>query len=39
MITMAFGQMVFFAIVSLETYGGDDGLTIDTRSELPLISF
>lgn len=39
MITMAFGQMVFFAIVSLETYGGDDGLTIDTRSELPLVSF
>ncbi len=39
MITMAFGQMVFFAIVSLETYGGDDGLTIDTRSEFPLINF
>ena len=39
MITMAFGQMMFFAIVSLETYGGDDGLTIDTRSEFPLISF
>ncbi|MGI9411328.1 MAG: branched-chain amino acid ABC transporter permease [Hyphomicrobiaceae bacterium] len=39
MITMAFGQMVFFAIVSLETYGGDDGLTIDTRSEFPLVSF
>ncbi len=39
MITMAFGQMVFFAIVSLETYGGDDGLTIDTRSEFPLLSF
>ncbi|MEO1609636.1 MAG: branched-chain amino acid ABC transporter permease [Pseudomonadota bacterium] len=38
MITMAFGQMAFFAVLSLETYGGDDGLTIDTRSELPLIS-
>ncbi len=38
MITMAFGQMVFFAFVSMETYGGDDGLTIDTRSEFPLIS-
>ena len=38
MITMAFGQMVYFAFVSMETYGGDDGLTIDTRSELPLIS-
>lgn len=38
MITMAFGQMIFYAIVSLETYGGDDGLTIDVRSELPGIS-
>ncbi len=38
MITMAFGQMVFYAIVSIETYGGDDGLTIDLRSEFPLIS-
>ncbi len=38
MITMAFAQMVFFLFVSMETYGGDDGLVIDTRSELPLIS-
>lgn len=38
MITMAFGQMVFYAIVSIETYGGDDGLTIDLRSEFPLIN-
>ena len=38
MITMAFGQMVFFLLQALETYGGDDGLTIDARSELPLIS-
>ena len=38
MITMAFAQMVFFLFVSLETYGGDDGLVIDIRSELPLIS-
>ncbi|MGI9372689.1 MAG: branched-chain amino acid ABC transporter permease, partial [Hyphomicrobiales bacterium] len=37
MITMAFGQMIYFAIVSIETYGGDDGLVIDTRSEFPLI--
>ncbi len=33
MITMAFSQMLFFAIVSIEEYGGDDGLVIDTRSE------
>ncbi|SIO31136.1 branched-chain amino acid ABC transporter permease [Vannielia litorea] len=35
MITMAFAQMIYYAIVSIETYGGDDGLVIDTRSELP----
>ncbi|MGI9481501.1 MAG: branched-chain amino acid ABC transporter permease [Hyphomicrobiales bacterium] len=39
MITMAFGQMVFFAFVSMETYGGDDGLVIDTRSEFPGLDF
>ena len=38
MITMAFAQMVYYLIVSIEEYGGDDGLVIDTRSELPLIS-
>ncbi len=35
MITMAFGQMVFYLLESLETYGGDDGLTLDARSNLP----
>ena len=33
MITMAFAQMMFFALVSLEEYGGDDGLVIEVRSE------
>jgi len=28
MITLAFGQMVFFAASSLSAYGGDDGLTL-----------
>ncbi len=37
MITMAFAQMVFFAFVSIEEYGGDDGLVIDLRSEFPLL--
>jgi branched-chain amino acid transport system permease protein len=36
MITLAFAQMVFFAFVSIEEYGGDDGLVIDARSELGL---
>ncbi|MGV6847148.1 MAG: branched-chain amino acid ABC transporter permease [Marinibacterium sp.] len=35
MITMAFSQMVYYLIVSIETYGGDDGLVIDTRSQIP----
>lgn len=38
MITMAFAQMVYYAIVSIKTYGGDDGLTIDARSEFPGMS-
>lgn len=33
MITMAFAQMVFFLFVSIEEYGGDDGLTIWNVSE------
>ena len=38
MITMAFGQMAFFLFQSLDVYNGDDGLTIDVRSELPWIN-
>ena len=38
MITMAFAQMVYYLIVSIEEYGGDDGLVIDTRSEFPGLS-
>jgi branched-chain amino acid transport system permease protein len=34
MITLAFGQMAFFIASSLAPYGGDDGLTIRTRSML-----
>lgn len=37
MITMAFSQMAFYLFLSLETYGGDDGLVIDTRSQFPGI--
>lgn len=35
MITMAFSQMVFFAFISIEEYGGDDGLVINSRSTFP----
>lgn len=33
MITMAFAQMVYFAFISIEEYGGDDGLVIEQRSD------
>ena len=32
MITLAFGQMAYFFFVSLSSYGGDDGVTLDARS-------
>ena len=35
MITLAFAQMLFFLFVSLEQYGGDDGMSID-RAEFVL---
>ena len=34
MITLAFGQMAYFFMVSLSTYGGDDGITLRARSTL-----
>ena len=36
MITMAFAQMVFYAFVSLDEFGADDGLVIEIRSVFPL---
>lgn len=33
MITLAFAQMIYYVAVSLDKYGGDDGLTIYTRSQ------
>jgi len=33
MITLAFAQMVYYVAVSLDRYGGDDGLTIYDRSD------
>lgn len=34
MITLAFGQMIFFTASSLAPYGGDDGLTIHARNTI-----
>jgi branched-chain amino acid transport system permease protein len=34
MITLAFAQMMFYFLVSLPTYGGEDGLSLMARSEV-----
>lgn len=36
MITMAFAQMLYFVMIGLKSFGGDDGLTIEVRSAFPL---
>lgn len=38
MITLAFAQMLYFLAVSLREYGGDDGLSIATRSNFGWFS-
>jgi len=37
MITLAFAQMLFYLVVSLKAYGGDDGLPLASRSALPAL--
>lgn len=37
MITLAFAQMFYFLFVSLKQYGGDDGLSIATRSRFGVL--
>jgi len=34
MITLAFAQMMYYVAISLKAYGGDDGLTMPSRSKL-----
>lgn len=36
MITLAFAQMLFYLMVSLKAYGGEDGLSLPSRSHLGL---
>lgn len=36
MITLAFAQMLFYLMVSLKAYGGEDGMSLPQRSELGL---
>ncbi|MFZ0486337.1 MAG: branched-chain amino acid ABC transporter permease [Arenicellales bacterium] len=38
MITLAFAQMMYFTFVSLDEYGGDDGLVILARSRFPVLN-
>lgn len=35
MITLAFAQMMFYFLISLPTYGGEDGLNVWSRSQVP----
>jgi len=35
MITLAFAQMLYFVLVGLAIYGGDDGMAVSTRNVLP----
>ncbi len=37
MITLAFSQVVYYVMLGLEEYGGDDGLTVYDYSVFPLI--
>jgi branched-chain amino acid transport system permease protein len=36
MITLAFAQMLYYLMVSLPDYGGEDGLSLPTRSQIGL---
>ncbi len=38
MITLAFAQMAYYVIAGLARYGGDDGLTIDKRSQFGILN-
>jgi len=38
MITLAFAQMLYFLAISLKQFGGDDGLTINARSDFGLFT-
>ena len=38
MITLAFAQILYYVAIGLDRYGGDDGLTIRTRSQFGSLS-
>ncbi len=38
MITLAFAQMLYFVLVGLVTYGGDDGMSVMSRNLIPGVN-
>jgi len=38
MITLAFAQMLYFVLVGLVTYGGDDGMSVTSRNLIPGVN-
>ncbi len=38
MITLAFAQMIYYLAISVPTYGGEDGLSIYVRNQVPYLS-
>ncbi|MDX1736601.1 MAG: branched-chain amino acid ABC transporter permease [Alphaproteobacteria bacterium] len=38
MITLAFAQMIYYFAISIPTYGGEDGLAIYIRNQIPIFS-
>lgn len=38
MITLAFGQLVYIVLMSLQVYGADDGLLMNERNQLPGVN-
>jgi len=37
MITLAFAQMMYYLVVSFKAYGGDDGISLPTRSRIEFL--
>jgi branched-chain amino acid transport system permease protein len=37
MITLAFAQMIYYLTISMKAYGGDDGLSLAGRSQIPFV--
>jgi branched-chain amino acid transport system permease protein len=38
MITLAFAQMIYYFVISWPAYGGEDGLSLSLRNQIPLLN-